>query len=305
VSRALEGKVAIVTGAGRGVGRAYAHALAREGAAVVVNDLPARNGAASSAAAVVAEIEAFGGRAVANHASVADFEHARGIVENAIEAFGAIDILIANAGNMRPAFLREASESDWAEVMAVHANGTFNTARHAAERMIEASGGSIVTTGDLSTDLMFPRDGAYRAAKAAIAVFTLYLADELRDHNINVNSIMPGATETRMMRTYFESLGDAREAFLSAVRERYQGEATEGARPATPESVPPLGVYLCTDAARQITGRLFALKHSTIRVFAPSGEVSSLQRDDDQLWTTDALGAAVPAWLESLEAPIQ
>jgi NAD(P)-dependent dehydrogenase (short-subunit alcohol dehydrogenase family) len=304
MSGALDGKVAVVTGGGRGVGRAYAHALAGEGVAVVVNDLADRGGGASPAQTVAAEIEAAGGRAVASLGSVADFAYAEAMVQTAIDSFGRLDILIANAGIVRPTVLHEGTEGDWADVFAVHANGTFNSVRHAAPRMIETGGGSIITTGDLSTDLMFPREASYRAAKAAIAVFTLYSAEELREHNINVNSIMPGATETRMMRAYFDSLGDDREAFLARVRERYATEGTAGSKPATPESVPPLGVYLCTDGARHITGRLFNLKHSTIRVFTPGGEVSSIHRDDDELWSTEALSHAVPAWLEGLAAPV-
>lgn len=304
MSGALHGKVAVVTGAGRGVGRAYAHALAREGVRVVVNDLSDSEGGVSPTQAVVEEIERAGGRASASHGSVADFAQAERIMETAIQVFGRLDILVANAGIVRPTLVHEASADDWADVLAVHANGTFNAVRHAVPWMIQIGGGSIITTGDLSTDVMFPREASYRAAKAAIAVFTLYSAEELGDYNINVNSIMPGATETGMMRAYFESLGDDREAFLEKVRKRYENEGTAGAKPATPESVPPLGVYLCTDAARTITGRLFNLKHSTIRLFTPGGETSSIHRDDDELWTTEALGEAVPPWLERLHAHV-
>lgn len=299
MSGVLTGRVAIVTGGGRGVGRAYARAFAAAGADVVVNDLADDTGA-SPAQIVVDEICATGGRAVASDASVAEFSGAAAMVDTALGAFGRVDILIANAGNARPTTLHEADEGQWADVLAVHANGTFNAYRHAAPHMIAAGGGSIVTTGDISTDLMFPLEAAYRAAKAAVAVFTLYAADELREHNINVNSVMPGATDTRMMRAYFDSLGDRREAFLAEVRARYEAEDTAGARPATPESVPPLGVYLATDAARHITGRLFTLKHSTIRLVTPAGDVSSLHRGDEELWTTDALGEALPTWLDGL-----
>jgi NAD(P)-dependent dehydrogenase (short-subunit alcohol dehydrogenase family) len=299
MSGVLAGRVAVVTGAGRGVGRAYAHALAAAGADVVVNDLA--DGAGASPAEIVAdEIRATGGRAVASDASVAEFSGAAAMVETALDAFGRLDILVANAGIARPAVLHEADEGQWSDVLAVHANGTFNAYRHAVPHMIRGGGGSIITTGDLSTDLMFPLEAAYRAAKAAIAVFTLYAADELRPHGINVNSVMPGATDTRMMRTYFESLGDQREAFLAEVRARYKSEDTAGSQPATPESVPPLGVFLASESGREITGRLFTLKHSTIRLFTPSGEVGSLHRDDDERWTTDALSEAVPSWLDGL-----
>jgi NAD(P)-dependent dehydrogenase (short-subunit alcohol dehydrogenase family) len=301
VSGALADKVAVVTGGGRGVGRAYAHALAGAGATVVVNDLPDREGD-SPAETVVREIETAGGRAVAAHGSVAEFAGAGSVVAEAVRRFGRLDIVIANAGNVRPGQLHEIGERDWSDVLAVHATGTFNIVRHAAPVMIEGGGGSIITTGDLSTDLLFPRIGSYRAAKAAIAIFTLYSAEELREHNINVNSIMPGATDTRMMRAYFDSLGDKAEEFFANVRKRYENEGTSGTRPATPESVPPLGVYLCTDGARGITGRLFNLKHSTIRLFTPHGYVSSIHREDEELWTTAALSDAVPPWLDGMAA---
>lgn len=299
MSQILAGQVAVVTGAGQGVGRAYAHAFAAAGASVVVNDVPSGPGA-SAAEIVVDEIHAAGGGAVASNESVADFSGSARIVETALNAFGRLDILVANAGIARPTVLHESDEGKWADVLAVHANGTFNVYRHAVPLMIEAGGGSVITTGDISTDLMFPLDAAYRAAKAAIAVFTLYAAEELRPYGINVNSVMPGATDTQMMRTYFETLGDRREAFFADVRARYKSDA--GAEPASPDSVPPLGVFLASEPGRNITGRLFTLKHSTVRLFTPRGEVDSLQRDDDQPWTNETLSEAVPSWLNGLDA---
>jgi NAD(P)-dependent dehydrogenase (short-subunit alcohol dehydrogenase family) len=304
MANALQDKVAIVTGSGRGVGRAYAHALAAEGAKVVVNDLQSSATGASGAEAVVEEIRSAGGQAAVSHASVADFADAETIIATALESFGRIDIVVANAGIGRPTLLHEAASGDWENLFAVHANGTFNVYRHAVPHMIEGGGGTVITTGDLSQDLMFPREAAYRAAKAAIAVFTLYASEELRPYNINVNSVMPGATDTAMMREYLESLGEDRETFIAHVTERYKDENTVGARPAAPESVPPLGVFLCTDAARGITGRLFTLKHSTIRLFTPNGDVSTIQLPDHERWTTDALTSAVPGWLDGLNTQV-
>jgi NAD(P)-dependent dehydrogenase (short-subunit alcohol dehydrogenase family) len=149
----LESKVAIVTGAGRGVGAAYARALAAEGAKVVVNDLRgSEDRTPTSAESVVAEIEATGGIAVAHHDSVADFDGARRIVQTAVERFGRLDILIANAAIIRPRFLHEANERDWTDVLAVATNGTFNCIRHGVPHMINAGGGTIIVTGDLVND---------------------------------------------------------------------------------------------------------------------------------------------------------
>jgi NAD(P)-dependent dehydrogenase (short-subunit alcohol dehydrogenase family) len=254
MSGSLNGKVAVVTGAGRGVGSAYALALVGEGASVVVNDLPARDGSHSNAEQVVAEIVAAGGRGVANHGSVSDFAAAEGMVAAAVEQFGRLDILVANAGNTKPVSLLESSASDWADVVAVHLNGTFNCIHHAATRMMQSGGGTIITTGDLQTDLIFPGLGAYRSSKGAIAVLTLQAAWELRRHNINVNSIMPGLTASAMSETYMGSLRAERSSFAERARLRY-GAAEVGVvkGPVPPETVPPLGVYLCTAAAREIT----------------------------------------------------
>jgi len=192
----LEGKVAVVTGAGSGVGRAYAHALAAEGAKVIVNDF-----AASSAEQVVSEISATGGFAQANGDDVSSFEASGRIIEQARNAFGSIDILIANAGIIRPGNMHEVTGDDWGKVLAVHANGTFNCYRHAVPHMIRQNSGTVITTGAKPIDKHFPGLGAYRAAKAAILVLTLNAAKELVGYKINVNSIMPGATATPMQQT--------------------------------------------------------------------------------------------------------
>ncbi len=298
----LAGKVAVVTGAGRGIGRAYAHALAAEGAAIVVNDIPGRDG--SPADEVVAEIEAAGGRAVANHDSVTDFAGAEQMMRAAQENFGRLDILIANAGISRPAWITEASESDWADVLAVHGNGTFNCIRHAAPLIAQQGGGTIITTGDVTTDLHFPRLAAYRAAKAAIAVLTLYAAHELAEKGINVNSIMPGATDTRMQRAFYDSLGSELDSFRRRASLSYQGEERNAAPTAPPESVPPLGVFLCSDAGRRITGRLFALHREDVRVVVSHTEVLVISPESGT-FSVDELERRVPGWLAPAPAPVE
>jgi NAD(P)-dependent dehydrogenase (short-subunit alcohol dehydrogenase family) len=297
----LSGKVAVVTGGGRGVGRAYALRLAAQGAKVVVNDLG--DASSSPAGDVVAEIEQAGGQALANGDSVADFGGAERIMQAAVERFGGLDILIANAGVIRPTYLADAKASDWDDVLGVHATGTFYCIHHAIPRMLARGGGSIVTTGDIATEVWFPRISSYRAAKAAIVILTQHAANELRDQNINVNAVMPGATETRMAATFLTSLDDRLDGFAAAAGRRY-GAGEDSAQPAPPETVPPVGVYLCSDEARHITGRLFQMSGNSIGVVVPSAEVTFVAPDDKR-WTTEDLRARVPELLDGKPSLLQ
>jgi NAD(P)-dependent dehydrogenase (short-subunit alcohol dehydrogenase family) len=271
---------------------------------VIVNDLAASGEYTSPAVRVAQEIEAAGGSAAACEGTVSEFAAAEIVMKTAKERFGRLDILVANAGNTRPALVHEASEADWSDVLAVHANGTFNSVRTAAPLLIESGGGSIITVGDLTTDLYFPGLAAYRAAKAAIAVLTLYAAKELSPFNINVNAIMPGATDTVMMRAFFASLGDHQDEFIRDVKKRYESEGTGEAPPASPDSVPALGTYLCTTEGRSITGRLFSLKQNSVRLFTPHGEIATISPDEDEPWTLDSLGEALPDWIAGLGATV-
>ncbi|WP_433207293.1 SDR family NAD(P)-dependent oxidoreductase [Nocardia sp. CA-107356] len=303
MSKRLDGKVAVVTGAGRGIGRAYAHALAAEGAKIVVNDLGAAvDGSGreeSSAAAVAREIVAGGGQAVADTHSVADFDSAEMIMQTAVSAFGRLDILVANAGNIRMAALHESSRGDWQDVMAVHADGTFNCVRHAAPLMRENGGGTIITTGDLAQGFYYPKLGSYRAAKAAILVVTLYAAHELSQFGINVNSVFPGTTSTRMAEAFFDGLDD-KESFYADAKEHFQADSEAAA--AEPETVPPIGVYLCTDEGRPITGRSFVMDGPDIGLCTTTSDLSFIAPSTGT-WTTEELIARIPEWLTSAGAP--
>jgi NAD(P)-dependent dehydrogenase (short-subunit alcohol dehydrogenase family) len=291
----LNGKVAVVTGSGRGIGREYALALAREGASVVVNDLKGEN-VSSPAEDVAAELEALGARAIASHADVTDPAEVLAMMEQAAEAFGGLDIVIANAGIIQPQRIEDMSGDDWAKVMAVHVNGTFNCIHGAVPFMRERGGGSIVTTGSIARELLFPGLASYRAAKAAIVVLNDYAAAELREANINVNTIMPGATVTRMSETFYESLGDDRSFLNSAARRRQGGEGDATPQAAPPETVPPLGVFLCTDEARGITGHAFQMSGVNIGHVTTNSAFAFLEPDDDH-WTLDTLAERLPAWL--------
>ena len=210
----LKGRAAVVTGAGRGIGRAIAELLGAEGAAVVVNDLGGNvdgTGAAASVAdEVVAAIRARGGTAVANHDSVADFAAAERIVDTAVREFGSIDILVNNAGILRDRMLFNMSEDDWDAVVAVHLKGSFNCMRHAAVRMREQRRGRIVSMS--STSGVFGNSGQanYGAAKDGITGLTRVAARDLGKYGVTVNAVCPGAT-TRMTSTVPESARAARQ----------------------------------------------------------------------------------------------
>jgi NAD(P)-dependent dehydrogenase (short-subunit alcohol dehydrogenase family) len=197
----LDGRVAVVTGSGRGIGKEIARCLASEGASVVINDvgvaLDGRGGEEDPAAQTVKEIEADGGRAVANYDSVSDFEAAGRIVSSAVDAFGRLDILVNNAGIIRDRSLLKMDESDYDAVVAVHQKGTFNCARHAAPLMKEQGYGRIVNiTSSAGLRGNFGQTN-YGAAKAAIMGMTFVWAVELGKYGITVNAVAP-AGFTRM-----------------------------------------------------------------------------------------------------------
>src|SRR5256885_15931175 len=197
----LDGRVAVVTGSGRGIGREFALGLASEGASVVVNDvgvsLDGRGSDEDPAAQTVKDIEAAGGAAVASYDSVADFEAAGRIISTAVDAFGKIDILVNNAGIIRDKSLLKMDESDYDAVVAVHQKGTFNCARHAAPLMKEAGYGRIINiTSSAGLRGNFGQTN-YGSAKAALMGMTFIWAIELGKYGITVNAVAPSGY-TRM-----------------------------------------------------------------------------------------------------------
>jgi NAD(P)-dependent dehydrogenase (short-subunit alcohol dehydrogenase family) len=253
----LEGKVAIVTGAGRGIGREHALALARAGARVVVNDL----GAALSgeghddtpAQQVVQEIEALGGAAAANDANVADFEQAGAMVQQAIDRFGRLDILVNNAGILRDRMLVNMSEQEWDAVINVHLKGHFAPTRHAAAHWRELSKAGedvrarVVNTSSPSGVFGNIGQGNYGAAKAGIAAFTVIAAQELHRYGVTVNCLAPNA-RTRMTEETFDIGAPDPNAF----------------DPLDPANMSPVVVALCADEAQQITGQVFHVWGSAV-----------------------------------------
>jgi NAD(P)-dependent dehydrogenase (short-subunit alcohol dehydrogenase family) len=276
----LEGKVAIVTGAGRGIGREHALALARAGAKVVVNDL----GAALSgegrddtpAQQVVQEIEALGGEAVANDANVADFEQAGAMVQQALDRFGRLHILVNNAGILRDRMLVNMSEQEWDAVINVHLKGHFAPTRHAAAHWRERSkAGDTVTARVINTSSpsgVFGNigQGNYGAAKAGIAAFTVIAAQELHRYGITVNCLAPNA-RTRMTEETFDMGAPDPNEF----------------DPLDPGNMSPVVVALCADEAQQITGQVFDVWGSAVNALRGWSAGELFQTDGR--WDADTL----------------
>jgi NAD(P)-dependent dehydrogenase (short-subunit alcohol dehydrogenase family) len=255
----LAGKVAIATGAGRGIGREHALALAASGAKVLVNDLGgslAGEGAdASPAEQVVEEIRALGGEAVADGENVADFAGAERMVKHAIGAFGGLDILVCNAGILRDRMLVNMDESEWDAVINVHLKGHFAPTRHAAAYWRERSkAGETVNARVICTSSpsgVFGNVGQanYGAAKAGIAAFTLIAAQELGRYGVTVNCIAPNA-RTRMTEEAFGALAAPEEGFDVM----------------DPANMAPVVVALCADEAKDITGQVLFVYGGSVNV---------------------------------------
>jgi NAD(P)-dependent dehydrogenase (short-subunit alcohol dehydrogenase family) len=279
----LSGKVAIVTGAGRGIGRAHALALAAAGAKVVVNDLggtlSGEGADVTPADEVAAEIRAVAGEAIADGENVADFEGARRLVEHAIEELGGLDIVVNNAGILRDRMLVNMAEDEWDAVVAVHLKGHFAVTRHAAAHWRERAKagepvrGRVINTSSPSG--LFGNVGQtnYGAAKAGIAAFTVIAAQELARYGVTVNCLAPNA-RTRMTEETFD---------LDA--------PPEGFDPLDPANISPVVVALCADEAQDITGQVFHIWGGAVNALQ-GWSPGELFRSDSG-WDADALLAAM------------
>jgi NAD(P)-dependent dehydrogenase (short-subunit alcohol dehydrogenase family) len=297
----LDGKVAVVTGAGRGIGREHALALARGGATIVVNDLGASlagEGTDSGPAHdVVREIEALGGEAVANGENVADFAGAKRMIDGAIAAFGRLDILVNNAGILRDRMLVNMEEHEWDAVIEVHLKGHFAPTRHAAAYWRERSkagdqlNARVINTSSPSGVFGNVGQVNYGAAKAGIVSFTLIAAQELQRYGVTVNAIAPNA-RTRMTEAAFGEIPPPEEGF----------------DPADPANNSPIVVALCADEAQDITGQVFFVYGGVVNMLSgwEAGELFA----SDERWDPEALlqelrdrlpgGAAPPGMLASM-----
>src|SRR3954471_9928057 len=275
----LSGKVAIVTGAGRGIGREHALALARAGAKLVVNDLGASlagEGASEGPAHdVVRQIHALGGEAIANGENVADFAGAGRMVQAAIERFGRLDILVNNAGILRDRMLVNMTEEEWDAVIAVHLKGHFAPTRHAAAHWRERSKAGdelrarVINTSSPSGVFGNVGQANYGAAKAGIVGFTLIAAQELSRYGVTVNCLAPNA-RTRMTEETFD-----------------MGAPQEGFDPLDPANMSPLVVALSADEAQGITGQVFHVWGGAIN--ALQGWTAGALFESGGRWDADAL----------------
>ncbi len=290
----LQGRNAVVTGAGRGIGRTVAMLLAREGANVVVNDPGVSvdgsghdNGPAEQ---VVAEIKQAGGTAVANYDSVADNQGGENMIRQCVDAFGRLDILVNVAGILRDRMIFNMSEQEWDDVIAVHLKGHFNTIKPASILMRQQRYGRIVNFSSISGLRGNSGQGNYGAAKAGIAGMTRVVARDLGRYGVTCNAIAPGA-QTRMIAQVPDS---ARQ--LRAARGMQQtGASAQLLVEPTPEHVAPMTVWLCTDDAWNVNGKIFHVAGGVVSLAHEETAIRQLQKDGK--WTVEELGILVPAQL--------
>lgn len=259
----LDGKVAIVTGAGRGIGRGEALELAREGARVLVNELDADAGAA-----VVLEVEELGGEAVLDTSDVADVDAARSMLQRAVDRWGALDALVNNAGVLRDRTIVNMTPEEWDTVIRVHLRGHYAPTHLAcAYWKAEQRPGRIVCTSSTSGLLGNFGQTNYGTAKAGIAAFAQIVAMEMARYGVTCNAIAPAA-RTRMTESAYGSIGADADDFDFW----------------HPDNVAPLVAYLCSDAAAHISGKVFGIQGDAVELYQPWTSVAVIENDDER-WT--------------------
>ena len=276
-NRFLEGKVCVVTGGGRGIGRDIALAMAAQGAAVVVNDLGSDEAgvgaSASPAQEVVNEIVAAGGQAAANGDSVAGWDSARRIVDTAVAQFGRIDCVVNNAGILRDAIFHKMTEADFDAVISVHLKGSFCVARAAAEKFRAQNSGSFIHMTSNSGLIGNVGQANYAAAKMAIVGLSKSIALDMQRFGVRSNCISPSAW-SRLTGTVPSETEEQKKRLARITQMK-------------PAKIAPVAVFLASDAAKDVTGQIFAVRHNEIFLMSQSRPLRSVHRAEG--WTPETV----------------
>jgi NAD(P)-dependent dehydrogenase (short-subunit alcohol dehydrogenase family) len=277
----MQGKVAIVTGGARGVGRCIALQMASAGAAVVVNDLGSsiegQGHDISPAEQVVEEIERAGGRAIANAESVTNWDRAQSIVESAVRAFGRIDAVVNNAGNLRDVLFHKMTEEEFDSVVAVHLKGSFNVSRAAAPYFKQQSSGAYVHMTSTSGLIGNFGQANYSAAKLGIVGLSKSIALDMQRFNVRSNAIAPFAW-TRMVGSIPADTAE-------------QAKRVEGLKKLVPEKIAPFVIALTSDAGANVTGQIFGVRNNEIYLFSQPRLLRTAHTSDG--WTPETVAERV------------
>lgn len=288
----LEDKVALITGAGRGIGREIALMMAAHGARIVVNDpgvsLDGKDETKGPANEVVAEIEAAGGHAVADYGSVSDPAAARAMVARAVDTFGRIDIVVNNAGILRDVIFHKMSDQDWDAVLKVHLYGSYYVSRAAADQFRNQQSGTFIHMTSTSGLVGNPGQANYSAAKLGIAGLSKSLALDMARFNVRSNCISPFAW-SRMIGS-IPNTPDQHERLL-------------GLRKLTPDKIAPVAVFLASDDAKGVNGQIFAVRGNEVFLMSQPRPLRSVHRSEG--WTPETLRDHMLPTLESSFIPLQ